>query len=197
MLTILDELPKLNLNIKILAPDHGPLFRKNIEQMFVLYRKFAEQKPVKRACVVYSTMWHSTEKLAKAFADGVRHAGVEVVSIDLAVSDRSAVMTEVALSGLIAFGAPTMNNQVFPAMADVLTYVRGLKPQNKLGFVFGSCGWSGEGAKQITAELETMKIEMPYEFLQVKYAPSREDLQLAFDRGTQLAAMLKEKVDAQ
>ena len=61
VLTILDELPKLNLNINILAPDHGPLFRKNIEQMFVLYRKFAEQKPVRRACVVYSTMWHSTE----------------------------------------------------------------------------------------------------------------------------------------
>ena len=197
VLTILDELPKLNLNINILAPDHGPLFRKNIEQMFVLYRKFAEQKPVRRACVVYSTMWHSTEKLAKAFADGVRNAGVEVVLLDLAVNDRSAVMTEVALSGLIAFGAPTMNNQLFPAMADVLTYVRGLKPQNKLGFVFGSCGWSGEGAKQIKAEFETMKIEMPYEFLQVKYAPTREELQLAFERGEQLAAALNEKVNAQ
>jgi len=197
VLTILDELPKLNLNINILAPDHGPLFRKNIEQMFVLYRKFAEQKPVRRACVVYSTMWHSTEKLAKAFADGVRNAGVEVVLLDLAVNDRSAVMTEVALSGLIAFGAPTMNNQLFPAMADVLTYVRGLKPQNKLGFVFGSCGWSGEGAKQIKAEFETMKIEMPYEFLQVKYAPTGEELQLAFERGEQLAAALNEKVNAQ
>ena len=197
VLTILDELSKLNLNINILAPDHGPLFRKNIEQMFVLYRKFAEQKPVRRACVVYSTMWHSTEKLAKAFADGVRNAGVEVVLLDLAVNDRSAVMTEVALSGLIAFGAPTMNNQLFPAMADVLTYVRGLKPQNKLGFVFGSCGWSGEGAKQIKAEFETMKIEMPYEFLQVKYAPTREELQLAFERGEQLAAALNEKVNAQ
>ena len=197
VLTILDELPKLNLNINILAPDHGPLFRKNIEQMFVLYRKFAEQKPVRRACVVYSTMWHSTEKLARAFADGVRNAGVEVVLLDLAVNDRSAVMTEVALSGLIAFGAPTMNNQLFPAMADVLTYVRGLKPQNKLGFVFGSCGWSGEGAKQIKAEFETMKIEMPYEFLQVKYAPTGEELQLAFERGEQLAAALNEKVNAQ
>jgi flavorubredoxin len=90
-----------------------------------------------------------------------------------------------------------MNNQLFPAMADVLTYVRGLKPQNKLGFVFGSCGWSGEGAKQIKAEFETMKIEMPYEFLQVKYAPTGEELQLAFERGEQLAAALNEKVNAQ
>jgi flavorubredoxin len=194
VLTILDELPKLNLNINILAPDHGPLFRKNIEQMFVLYRKFAEQKPVRRACVVYSTMWHSTEKLARAFADGVRNAGVEVVLLDLAVNDRSAVMTEVALSGLIAFGAPTMNNQLFPAMADVLTYVRGLKPQNKLGFVFGSCGWSGEGAKQIFAELEAMKFDLPLPFIQSKYKPTNEELMKAFDAGYELAEKLKNNV---
>ena len=83
-------------------------------------------------------MWHATEKLARAFADGVRYAGVEVEMIDLAVSERSAVMTAVANSGLIAFGAPTMNNQLFPAMADVLTYVKGLKPVNKIGFAFTS-----------------------------------------------------------
>ena len=191
VLSVLDALTALKPELKVIAPDHGPLFRKDFDHVFAAYRRYAEQKPAERAVVVFSTMWHSTEALAYAFADGVRYAGVEVELIDLAVSERSAVMTAVARSGLAAFGAPTMNNQVFPAMADVLTYIRGLKPKNKIGFVFGSCGWSGEGAKRITAELEAMKFELPLPFVQAKYNPTTDELQRAFDAGQTLAEKLK------
>ena len=191
VLALLDSLPSLELPVKVIAPDHGPLFRKDFDKVFSAYRRYAEQKPQKRAAVVFCTMWHATEKLARAFADGVRYAGVEVEMIDLAASERSAVMTAVARSGLIAFGAPTMNNQVFPAMADVLTYVKGLKPVNKIGFAFGSCGWSGEGAKQITAELEAMKFELPIPFIQSKYNPTQDELNKAFAAGETLAEKLK------
>ncbi|MBE6390165.1 MAG: FprA family A-type flavoprotein [Lentisphaerae bacterium] len=190
VLALLDALPGLNLPLQIIAPDHGPLFRKDFGDVFAAYRRYAEQKPQAQAVVVFATMWHATEALARAFADGVRSSGVPVELIDLAVSERSAVMTVVAKSGLVAFGAPTMNNQVFPAMADVLTYIKGLKPLNKIGFAFGSCGWSGEGAKQIAAELENMKIEQPLAFIQSKYMPTREELLKAFDAGASLAGML-------
>lgn len=191
VLSVLDALETMNLPLKVIAPDHGPLFRKNFDQVFAAYRRYAEQKPTAHAAVVFSTMWHATEKLARVFADGVRAAGVGVEIIDLAASERSAVMTAVANSGLIAFGAPTMNNQVFPAMADVLTYIKGLKPQNKIGFAFGSCGWSGEGAKQIYAELESMKFDLPLPVLQSKYMPTAEELQSAFDAGYELAEKVK------
>ena len=194
---LLDAFPALNLDVKVIAPDHGPLYRENFGRIFEMYRALAQQAPVCRATVVYATMWHSTEKLARAFADGVRAAKVEVNIIDLAVSERSEVMTAVATSGLVAFGSPTMNNQVFPAMADVLTYVRGLKPQNKLGFAFGSCGWSGEGAKFIAAELEAMKFELPCPMLQVRYMPTEAELAAAFESGKTLASMLKEKINNQ
>ncbi|MBR2344617.1 MAG: FprA family A-type flavoprotein [Lentisphaeria bacterium] len=193
VLALLDTLPSLNLDLKVIAPDHGPLYRKDFGRLLQMYRDLAEQKPQLRATVVYATMWHATEMLARALTDGIRSAGVEVNLIDLAVSERSEVMTSVAVSGIVAFGAPTMNNQVFPAMADVLTYVKGLKVQNKLGFAFGSCGWSGEGAKYIAAELEAMKIEQPFALIQSKYRPNRDELQKAFDTGVALAEMLKEK----
>jgi flavorubredoxin len=96
VLALLDALPSLNLDIKYILPDHGPLYRKDFDRLLQMYRDFAEQKPQLRATVVFSTMWHSTEMLARAFADGVRSAGVEVNLIDLAVSERSEVMTSVA-----------------------------------------------------------------------------------------------------
>ena len=132
------------------------------------------------------------QALAKTYTE---KTGVEVKVADLAVNDRSAIMTDVAKAGAVAFGAPTMNNQMFPAMADVLTYVKGLRPQNKIGLAFGSFGWSGEGAKQIAAELTAMGIEQPVEpFFQVKYMPTEADLQKAFDCGVKLGQELLARI---
>ncbi len=197
VLALLENLPKLNLDIKVVLPDHGPLIRKDFDQMLALYHELATQPPKAGAVVVYATMWQATEMLARAFADGVRSQGMEVKVLDLAVSDRSEVMTEVANAGLVAFGAPTMNNNVFPAMMDTLTYVRGLKPLNKVGFAFGSCGWSGEGAKQITEQLTLMKMEQPLPFIQVKYRPTDAEMKAAFDAGFQLAQIVSEKCNKQ
>ena len=194
VISLLDSLPGLNLDIEFVFPDHGPSWRGDWSWIADLYRDCAEQKPRKHALVAYSTMWNSTRILADAIADGIRSRGVEVTVADLAVNDRSAIMTEVANSGIVAFGAPTMNNRMYPAMADVLCYVRGLRPQNKLGFAFGSYGWSGEGAKHIAAELEAMGLEQIVEPLQVKYMPTAEELDKARAAGVALADALLAKI---
>ena len=193
---LIDSLPSLNLDVELLLPDHGPLWRNDWSRIVKLYRDCAEQKPCNRALVAYSTMWNSTRILADALADGLRSRGVDVAVTDLAVSDRSAVMTEVANSGIIAFGAPTMNNQMYPAMADALCYVKGLRPKNKIGFAFGSFGWSGEGAKQIAAELEAMGAEQPVAPIQVKYMPTPEELDAVRAAGVALADALAAKLAA-
>lgn len=195
VISLLDSLPGLNLDIEFVFPDHGPSWRGDWSWIADLYRDCAEQKPRKHALVAYSTMWNSTRILADAIADGIRSRDIEVVVADLAVNDRSAIMTEVANSGIVAFGAPTMNNRMYPAMADVLCYVRGLRPQNKLGFAFGSYGWSGEGAKHIAAELEAMGMEQIVEPLQVKFMPTEEELEKARAAGVALADALLEKID--
>ena len=194
VIALLDSLPGLGLDIGIIAPDHGPLWRKDHEKIIGLYRDCAEQTPRPKALVAYATMWNATKCCAEAFADGVRSKGVEVELADLNVCDRSDIMTKASLSGIIALGAPTMNNQVFPLMADVLNYLKGLRIKNKLGFAFGSCGWSGEGAKQIAAAFEEMKIEQPCPMKQVKYMPSEADLQEFFNTGAALAEQLLEKI---
>lgn len=194
VIALLDSLPGLNLDISIIAPDHGPLWRKDLNRIIDLYRDCALQKPRARALVAYVTMWNSTKVCAEAFADGVRSKGVEVELADLNVCDRSDIMTKASLAGLLAFGAPTMNNQVYPLMADVLNYLKGLRVRNKLCYAFGSCGWSGEGAKQIAAAFEEMKLTQPLPMKQVKYMPSEADLQEFFNNGAALAEQLLESI---
>ena len=190
VLALLDSLPSLGLDIGIIAPDHGPLWRKDLETIIGIYHRAAEQQPKRKALIAYATMWGATARCANALADGLRSQGITVVVTDLSVSDRSAVMTEVGDAGIIAFGAPTMNNQMYPAMADVLTYVKGLKPKNKIGFAFGAYGWSGEGAKNIAAELDAMGAQQPIELRQVKYMPTTADLEAFFACGVELAKAL-------
>jgi flavorubredoxin len=182
-------LPKLNLDIQVVAPDHGPLWRTQEEIAYVidLYQKFAAQEPKKKAVVFYNTMWTSTGKMANALADGLRDSGVQVQVIDINVSDRSEIITEIIDAAIVCAGAPTMNNQVYPAMADILTYVKGLRPKNKIGFAFGSFGWSGEGHKYIHSEMESMKFNLPFPPYSCKYMPTEKNLEEIFNIGKSLA----------
>ncbi len=189
ILALLDALPGLKLDIEIIAPDHGPLWRDSLlATPLENYRRWALQRDKKRGIVLYDTMWHSTEAMALAIADGMRTAGCAVDVVSMASNDRSAVMTLLMDADLIAIGSPTMNNQIFPTMADVLTYMKGLKPQNLRGFAFGSYGWSGEAPKQIDEAMRAMGICMTAEPLRAQYVPTKEDLQKAFETGKALVA---------
>ena len=70
-------------------------------------------------------------------------------------------------------GSPTLNNNIYPSLADFLTYLKGLKPQNLVGAAFGSYGWSGEAVKLIEKELEDMKIELAQPGLKVQFVPEK------------------------
>ena len=192
--TLFSKLEGMGLNIKVIAPDHGPIFRKpeDINWVLGLYREFCEQRPTMRAAVVYDTMWGSTDKMARAIADGLSEHGVEVNLIPISSSHRSDVATEALKSGALLVGSPTINNNIFPSVADVLTYLKGLKPQNLIGAAFGSYGWSGEAPKQVAQILESMKVEV-LDTLRVQWVPKQEDLKLCFDLGTKVAQELKKR----
>lgn len=193
ILDLLNALPGLGLDIGVIAPDHGPLWRRNLNWIIDLYRECAEQPMQPRALIVYATMWGSTEKLARLIGDGIRSRGVEVELCALGVNDRSAVITKVLGCGLVLVGSPTMNNQMYPSVADVLTYMKGLRPKNHIGGVFGSGGWSCEAPKLIQAELEAMKFELPEPPVSVKFAPTPAECAQAFAFGAGLADKLLEK----
>lgn len=194
VLKLLEDLPKLNLAIDVIATDHGPIWRgEQLGRPLELYKKWASQVPENRAVVVYSTMWHSTEKMATAIADGLRSAGTQVKVMSLEANTRSDVATEILCAGALVVGSPTINNQMYPAVADVLCYLKGLRPKNLLGAAFGSFGWSGEAVAQINEQFAAMKLELAAEGLKLKYVPSDADLEKCFGYGAAIGAVLAEK----
>ena len=66
---------------------------------------------------------------------------------------------------------PRSTTGLFPTVSDFLTYMKGLKPKNKIGAAFGSYGWSGESVKLINRELEAMKFDLIDPGLKIQYVP--------------------------
>lgn len=97
-------------------------------------------------------------------------------------------------AGALLVGTPTINNNMFPSVADVLAYTKGLKPQNPMGAALGSYGWSGEGALLVSDVLAGMKVELVDDVLKVRYVPEDDALAGCRSPGEAVAKRLKEVV---
>ncbi|MGB5218656.1 MAG: FprA family A-type flavoprotein [Smithella sp.] len=194
VLKALEKVASAGLKIKVIAPDHGPVWRKDIGWIIDLYKKWATQKPTAKAVVVYATMWHSTEKMARAISESLSQSGVKVKLLSMNETHRSEVVYEVLDAGALIVGSPTLNNNILPQMADVMTYLKGLKPANKIGAAFGSFGWSGESVKNLEAMLKEMKVDVVAESIAVKNAPGDDVLEKCHDLGKKVAKILLKRI---
>jgi flavorubredoxin len=189
---LIDAVVRSGLPIRMICPDHGIIWRENPSRIIEAYMEWSRQEPKKKAVVIYDTMWHSTEEMAFAIASGIREAGVETFPINIRKSHRSDIMTEVLDAGAVVVGSPTLNNGLFPTVSDTLTYMKGLKPQNKLAAAFGSYGWSGEAVKLVNQEFDAMKLNRIDDGLRVAYVPTREHLDACREYGLKIGKALTE-----
>ena len=187
ILKLVEKVKQMGLAINMICPDHGIIWRKDPLKIIKAYVEWSEQKPKRKALVVYDTMWHSTETMAEAIVDALGQEGVDVQPMHLRKWHRSDIMTEALDAGAIIVGSPTLNNGLFPTVSDILTYMKGLKPQNKIGAAFGSYGWSGEATKLIAQELEEMKFKVIDSPLKVQYVPDQKALEICRALGKKIA----------
>lgn len=183
---LLKTVGEMNLDIKMIAPDHGVIWRSHIGTILKAYDEWSRNTFDKKALVIYDTMWHSTEEMAKAIAVGLEETGVSTRMINLKVHHRSDVMTEILKARAVILGSSTLNNGLLPRMAGFLMYMRGLKPANKIGASFGSYGWSGEAVNLMNTSLLEMKIDVIEEGLRLKYVPAAEQLEECREMGRRI-----------
>jgi flavorubredoxin len=194
VLKALEKVMATGWKIKVIAPDHGPVWRKDIGFIIGLYQKWAAQKPTAKAVVVYATMWHSTEKMASAIAESLAESGIKVKLMSMNEVHRSEVVYEVLNAGALIVGSSTLNNNILPQMADVMTYLKGLKPANLIGASFGSYGWSGESVRDLESMLKDMKVDIVAPSVSVKHVPDDAMLAKCHELGKTIAAELKKRL---
>lgn len=176
------------LDIDIIAPSHGIIWRSHIREILKAYEVFTSEETSEEAIVVYDSMWHSTEQMALAIVEGFAKRGISAQLCDLKVNHISDVMTMLLKTKYVAVGSSTLNNNMLPTVAAFLTYLKGLTPKGDKhkAFAFGSYGWGGQSIGLINDELINLGYEIILEPIKINYLPSKEQLKEIEDKVAQL-----------
>lgn len=182
----------LKLQIDMICPSHGVVWKENIGDILTAYTKWSNQETKEKILIIYDTMWHSTEKMALALEEGIAHEGVEVKLFNLTLTDISDILTEVLDSRGLLIGTPTINNGMFPTVAGFLTYLKGLKPPVKLAQAFGSYGWNAKRSmEQVNENLKEAMIPEILEPITYNFVPDPAEIQKCVDAGAEFAKRIK------
>lgn len=166
------------LDLKMIAPSHGCIWRSHIDEILEKYEAWTTYQTEEKAVVVFDSMWHSTESMAREICDAFIAEGVSAQLVDVKTTHISDIMLYMCDAKYVAVGSPTLNSNMLPTIASFLTYMRGLSPKNeqRIGLAFGSYGWAPLGPKQVYAELENAKFQLPVPVVAQQWIPSEESL---------------------
>lgn len=178
--------------IEIIAPDHGVVWRKHAEKPLKMYADLASGKAELGVCIIYDSMWGSTESMARAVIEGILSEGLRVKQIKLRATPLSQAIKEFWKYRATLIGTPTLNNQAFTSVAAFLHALRGLRPSNRIVSAFGSYGWGKGGVKEAIESLKSMRLEVVEPGLEINYRPKSEGYKACFEFGKTFAAKVRE-----
>jgi anaerobic nitric oxide reductase flavorubredoxin len=187
----IQEVVQMGIPIAMIAPSHGIIWRSDPSKIIKAYSDWSAGVSKNKVVIVYDTMWGSTDKMARAIAEGVASQAVDVKLLKLRAANRTEAMTEILDAKAVVVGSPTLNNGMFPTMGSFLTYATGLKPKGKLWGFFGSYGWGGGAVRSMMEMARKAGFEIHEPSIEVKYIPKQEDLKKCFELGQQIAAKIK------
>ena len=189
----------LGLSMSQIAPAHGIVWQDNPGKIIEIYDEFIScysGKTRELITVVWSTMYGSTEAALESVLKGIKKQGVEYKVFQVPQDHMSFIIQSCWESTGIVLAMPTYESKMFPPMAFLLDELGKKKIRNKIGFHFGSYGWSGGAQKELDEILtkRNMNWDMiePVEF---KGSPDRNDLNNVENSGFKLAGLVKEKVN--
>lgn len=187
-----EEVQKLGLEIEVIAPSHGVIWRENAIQIVEQYVRWASGEAQPRALVVYETMWGSTAEIAQAILEGIIEAGVEGQLFAVPQTDHTTVIGALLEAKGIVVGSATHNRRPLLNISAVVEDLVGLRPVKKIGAAFGSHGWGGGAVPLLEKSLKEAGIDVVQEGLALAWRPKPEERAQAVAFGRAFAERVRE-----
>lgn len=179
---------------EIIAPSHGLIWRKNIDLIVNLYKKWAEcaqGETEPKITLIYGSMYGNTEIMMNAVARGISRAGVPLEIFDAGRTHVSYILPSLWTKRGVMVGAPTYEVSLFPPLANVLNMAALKHIHNKKAAYFGSYGWSGGAIRGLKNIIEPLKWNL-MDTLEFTGCPTEKDLKSAEEFGEKFAQFVKE-----
>ena len=181
------------LEIKLICPSHGLIWRKDIAKVVSLYSTWAQLLPEEEGVViVYGSMYGNTAKMAEIIGRELNAQGIKEVKIyDASKTDHSFIVAEIWKYKGLVIGSCAHNNSVYPKVQPLLHKLENYGLKNRYLGIFGTMMWSGGGVRGIEAFANGLKgIEVVAEPVEAKGTPKAEDITRLENIGRELAAKL-------
>lgn len=184
---VLKAIEKLSaLQIEVIAPSHGLVWRENPGHIVELYSRWARMEGEEGVTVIYGSMYGHTQRLAEAVAQGVKLAGVGVRVLDASRVPLSFLIREAWKRRGLILGAPTYDGGIFPPLEQLVRMLERKRLRGKVVGVFGSYGWRGGAVKKLVDWVQELGWQLVGE-VGFHGAPSREELAAGHSLGQKIA----------
>ncbi len=187
----IEEVKKSNIPIKMIAPSHGIIWRKDPGKIINAYSKWAKNETKPKVIVVYETMWGVTALMAAKIAQGISDSNISVKLFDVALTDRTEIIKEMLDAKGFIIGSSTHDNDMLPNLAAFLELLKGFKAKNRIIGVFGSFGWAGGAVAEIEKILKEGRLEISQQSLGIKYVPDDKEMENCYNWGKDFAGKVK------
>lgn len=186
------------LDINIIAPGHGPLYRKNPQKIIGDYKRFtqyAEGLGKNEISILWGSMYGMTGK-AVAFAEEIlKREGIKVNKLEMPLESQSEMIATIFKSAGIIIAAPTYEYKLFPPVASAIDELGRKKVSGKVAFRFGSYGWSGGAEKELKEIIERNRMKWDFvESVEFEGSPKLEDLEKIEVGIMELIEKMKDKI---
>lgn len=182
-----EQIRAMDLEIDMIAPSHGVIWRENPGQIIDSYYEWSQEYKEGWVAIVYDTMYEGTRNMAEAIGKGLESSGVKFRMYNSATSDRNDLITDLFKASGLIVGSATVNNNVLSSVAGLLEEIKGLKFKNKAGAGFGCYGWSGEGGVIICRKLKDAGFKVIEEPIQFRYRANEDELKQCEEFGKRFA----------
>ena len=157
---VMDLLKKAQtIDIKIICPLHGPVWRKDIGYILDKYIHWATYTPEEKGVLLcYASMYGNTENAAHILATKLHEKGMHNVHMyDVSKTHVSYLIGEAFKYSHLALLSATYNLNVFPAMENFVQDMKRLNLQKRVVAVVENGSWAPQASVLINETLDEMK----------------------------------------
>lgn len=161
------------LEIKMICPLHGPIWRENLGWFIEKYDTWSSYKPEDQAVMIaYASIYGNTENAAEILASKLADKGIKNIAMyDVSVTDPSVIVSESFRCSHLVFAAPSYNGGIFTKMETVLSELKAHSLQNRTVAIMENGTWAPVAGKQMREIFAGMKnIELLEEGVTIRSA---------------------------
>ncbi len=187
----IQKVKDLGIGIKMIAPSHGPIYRKDPMWVIDHYDKFSSPELEKYVTIVFGSMYGYNLRLAHTLKKELVQLGVEVKIHNISYSDMSKVITDSVRAGVLVIGTPTYDAYPFPKIWAFVNEMEGKRfPKRPIG-LFGTYGWGGGGVKKLQTQLEKARFEVLEPVIRCRARPTEEESKAIKELAKRIADIVK------